>query len=533
MSSPVQPEPIDAQPKMERIWQDAVKAIHAGKGVTRADLDAYVHRESGGAMPSFAALTQSRMQHEKVREQQEQQSFAPSALATGAQSAGKQAALFGLLPKLAGMISPQTGKEMSDFEQAGEAAHPVASTVGGEVGAGVTGGLLGGLAPKMLGNLAMLRNLRPLLRAGVEQATVGGGIGAASGLAQPNPTPGDVAARTGTGALAGGILGPLAEHLSVKYNPRAGASHLLDNAIRENAPITSESTAPSFTEGLAEIQKTAAATKGLPPELQPPMALQAPTFTRLAARIMSMKSAKARATSIDQIANLHDATEAAYKGIANHPTEGYDAVLAKGDPIVASNPDALQIQKEQGLSGSPTARSLFSLYKKYRDVAQTVSDAREMGVATSDELEKGVRAGKLAGRLNDILQDVPGFSDLQSKVKPYFDQQSKLNLLLKVVKGRGELRGAAPPVERGDFAEGIKSGLGQSNYQFSEKVARQLVKPLMQTKDIGGLLHQIHDPATIPSVAAGGAASILGPPLNRARKWGLRALSGVLNPERE
>ncbi len=515
---------------LDQLWADCVKALHAGKGITRADLDAYVHDETKGAITSFAQLAQARAQQERVRSAQEQQDIAtPDALGTGIVSAG-DAMSFGLVNRLQKAMG-DTGTE--DYLNAGAEAHPWAQfageTVGGIPPALLAGEVMAGPAGSMLGKIPGFSRLPGLFRTGLKGAAVAGGVGGLASYAHSkdllHPDPLAILQDVGTNAAIGGPLAIMGGWRGMKLDP---AEHLAGKAVQEATPGTT----PSLMRGTQAIREgtvtpttaapvlSDAAAAQLPEVLRPLNYEKSPSLRVLGAKKIT-ESAEAAAQAEKALRDRALAVTKAKQVISNDLATGYDVIL-EGAPI--QNPAASEIFARYGVEKPVTGRNVFDLQQRLSRQADHMFKVKEGGNAIVD-LEKADALSSDADALRQMLGDeVPGFNDLQAKVAPYIQRQGQLRTALKQVIGRAiKPRGKAPQVPKGGMHEAIQESVGLAKEEITEKAARKLVNPLFRSTSTNDLLHFItHEKGTIPYTlamrsASGAAGAVAGAAQSRTR----------------
>ncbi|HET7111721.1 MAG TPA: hypothetical protein VFI41_12690 [Gemmatimonadales bacterium] len=203
---------------MDELFQLALKAMH--NGMSRSEVDALIHEDTQGAIPSFDALKTHLAQQDMAGQGTAVEAFGAGALPFLDRISGALDAVGSV------MVSPQTGLEGAkqaylegrDIVRARNAAyareHPKMNVAMHILG-GAGGALAGSAALRGLGFLGTAVSdaaptIGQLARAG---ATAGGVVGGLQGLSDtpdltnPEQAARDAAFGAGTGALAGGVLG--------------------------------------------------------------------------------------------------------------------------------------------------------------------------------------------------------------------------------------------------------------------------------------------------------------------------------------
>lgn len=487
---------------LDQLWKTAVAALHSGRGITRADLDAFVYDRTKGQLTSFAELAHARARAEEIAQGQEQQDITtPSAGGTAAEGAADAAGL-GLASRIFGPENPfilgAGNKELTDYQAAGAEAHPKAdffSRMGGGAAVGALGGaafspMMGAAVEAVPGASALPGLVRTGIAGGLAQAPIAGAqaVGAGGGFK-------DALSSMAWAAAMGMPLSMAATWKAAAVRP---GPHMAGQAVQEAAPgvpnladgvdaIRSGTTTPPATQlnTRAPTPLSDAAAGQLPPVLRPLNVEKSPSLRGLASKIMAV-SFEAGAQARHAIVTRLSEVVAAMKNITRDLTTGYDALLKD---VVLKDPRAAAILKAHGVEGPVDAAVAFNLQKQLAGQSNHMYIVKAKGSSVVD-IARAEALGADADVLREILgKEVGGFNDLQSQVGPYLQRQDDLKYLLRSILGRAlRPQGKAPEVPKGGLSEGVKESYGLSKPQITEEMARELVGPLFRSSETEELL---------------------------------------------
>lgn len=512
----------------ETIWKTAVDALHSGEGISRKQLDGYIRAATKGQVDSFADFARERARHQNIAAEQEQNKIlTPGPLATAGMGIANGMAL-GIPGYQASRSSDPADQEVGDFMARGAEANPktdfLSNMAGGVVPAAVSAGATLPATSALVDAAPVLRGLPSLFRTGLA-----GGLATtpAAGMqaATAGGSPADIATAMGESAILGTGLSIPATWAAAKFNP---TEHLLGRAIQEATPgkpgfaagkqaiVNGETTPYRIGRPEAEMSSTpvseAEAAK-LPEVLRPMNFEKAPSLRSLAAKRLT-ESPEAATQAENAITKRMARLVTEKENIAEAPETGYNALL-EGRPV--QSPEAVAAyQKTTGKAEAPTARQLFNLQKSLDKKVNAAWKAKAKGGAFDfDVIEQQTETADLLRQT--LQQEVPGFSDLQQAVQPYFRRQAELQGQLRSIIGRTiKPLGRTAEMPAGGMEEGLKESVGSGPSQIREASARELVAPLTSTnsEDMFGLVkgnilgHSLFKfKAGATTGAVGGAAS--------------------------
>ena len=505
-------------PELLPLYDYITKTIHAAVAagdlglLQKRNIDSLVHEMSKGTIPTYSALLQAQKTHASAISQKEMSEAGdPGAMATAA-GRGLTGMTFGLAPKIMGAFSPEMRQTFEEGMGRGSEEHPMAGFLG-EEGGGLASGILGG---SLIGKALPFQAMKPGLRAAAQGGIFGAGIGEAQGIAaQPGQEFDPVAALPGAGLglLTGAVAGATGEKLLSRYNATPDVLH---EAVQASSAVRPGvlSAGVGFKEGMKELERSSKLLAGQSSTLQRPMAMLTRKF-----RILTLQQArKSPAAADDAIATLQgakDMVKQEYASIAQHPTTGYDAILNKVD--IAQDPRVIAIAQETGQPIGQGARWLEDLKQQVRGDVRVLQRQKETGA----EKVKNVvlkNKGELLGRLDDVLNDVPGYATLNATVSPYLKYMRDADAML-VQLGRARARGMsmAGGSLHEALPEAIMSGLGLSKTLGTERTARGVVGALTRAKDPHSLLQmgELSPPFSMTEPRIAGASAGLLSPLIR------------------
>jgi hypothetical protein len=445
-----------AGPDPAVVFAGAAKLLHSGK-YTKREIDDWIGKKMPALVPTDSQPTRFHALADLVQHKQnlslanEQQQMQPGAVGSFLTHFGNEAGL--------GLPSRLGGQDVRDYMQAGDAAHPWASAAG-DVGGGAAGGVVAGEgAGSLMKMLPFLKYMGPIARGFVTGAGTGAAVGELSGIGNSDRNgvdflkhlPGEAVSAlpsAGFGALLGGAAGGSAARLAEKINPTPG---LLYAAIREGAPIEEGITTKASTRaGLDALNKLAQKSEQLAkidPVLRRPMAFINKNF-----RTLAVQSGKWSPTAGEQgvklASDIAEKVQSRISDIANHPSKGYDALFEAADANLKANPAVQAVARELGLtdiSGRVLEDNKQLLSSKVRGMKAAKAAGNEINDA--DYIERT----KLLQKITDALKkNVPGYTELTERLKPYMQYREVLNKFVT------ELTRARPRMMR---MEGSGSGL--------------------------------------------------------------------------
>lgn len=344
---------------MDELFQLALKALH--NGTPRPEVDALIHEDTQGAIPTFDALKEHLNQQDMAGQGTPVEVFGGAALPFLDRIGGALNAIGSFMPTSGLGISATTGDvnaakqayiEGRDVARARNAAytreHPK-TALAARVAGGAGGALLGSEALQGVGFLAPAADAAPtmgqLARTG---AAAGGAMGALQGLSDtpdltdPVQAAKDAAIGAGTGALAGSVLGAATKPLSSLI----GGAIRLGRGIINPAAVADEATLGRLATVLppstsSSVNALEAARPGLPmlADADHGAALDA-AMRRAPGRAEGIQTALAD-RSAGAGGRLADQAETAALGVpADFPgaTQGADAVEAQAAVQAARSP---------------------------------------------------------------------------------------------------------------------------------------------------------------------------------------------------
>lgn len=504
MTGPPVASPWSDPARLRSIWQQGLRA--RAQGYTTKQIDAATQEALG---VDFPTLTRQLMVAENVADPETRASpLAPFDPTQAEQAKVSPAAVAMLTPLLGGTLglAERLSPTLREYGQMANRSAPLNAAVGRLTGGAVTGAASSAIpTPNLTGTLAPFQEV-------AQGAIQGAPLGLLGAYAQQpdllNPNLGSLAKGAAATAAAGGALGLIGGMGSRMYNP---AEQNLKIGIERSVPDQDF----NFERGLQALEPPS----GAPPVLQPLMA-EKPNLGLLATKYVR-QSQVAATQAKNLIENRLQVVRDAKNAIANDPQSGYDAILSQ-TPM--TDPRAVGTSWYQGLQRQtkgdvPTGRDVFNLYKRLQSEVQSAEKARARGSITEAQKQSAYQAGQTADEIAPILNDVPGFPELQAKMAPYLEREKALNNLSVQLQGRGVyLKGKMPsPPPRG-VREKVLEALQATSPWGTERAARSLVPALYGTTTPDALLGQVnalqamHSLRLLPNLGAGATAGLLGTP---------------------
>jgi len=467
-------------PDPEMLWKSATKLIHSGK-FSKADVGAWLASKTNGDVPTFDALVQNRQQMQRAQAAQEQaQAGDPGALATGAGSALNGMSM-GLLPKALGAVSPEARETFESGLKAGAKEHPWIAGLSDVAGSMASGGMVGGGIARGLG--PMIRS--PLARGLAVGAATGAVGGEAAGISdQPGQEVNPVKAlpQAAAGTALGGILGGAGAKFIEALNPSEQTAFDL---VRRSAPGKPGILAgKTWQAGFDQLQKVSDQYKDLgDPVLARPVGMLNRTMRQQLIKT-GMNSQEAASEVIDKSKALLKAVTARSTEIGNDPETGYHAVLAKSNAAIMADPETQAIARTQGKQ-TMTGPELHDFKKQLSQSVRSMQKKYDMGdeVNTADMKSKGA----LLDRVQTVLQQQPGYAELNAKIAPYLQYARDLRQTGSVISkrmARGTQIGTSKNVETGPIkmvSDAVKGVLGVNPMMQKERAGTTLGHALMES----------------------------------------------------